>query len=217
VGSDSIRVDLNFPSLDVQSGTSAGVAVLDDDLFSATVLHKMEHALGFQHEHQSPESNCDAEFNWQIIYPNYLQRYGWDKSKVDANLPALVRSPRLRMTAYDRRSIMHYYCAEWMFTNGRASSCFVPHNTTLSLLDRGSISAAYPKDPRKQLELVKDREQNARQILKDLALSEDQKKMIEEKITQAVSTISNGISISGISCSTSRNEFNRSARRKPQY
>jgi hypothetical protein len=33
--------------------------------FETTVLHEFGHALGFQHEHQSPVGGCDLDFRWE--------------------------------------------------------------------------------------------------------------------------------------------------------
>jgi hypothetical protein len=32
-----------------------------------TILHEFGHAIGFQHEHQSPASGCSEEFNWAAL------------------------------------------------------------------------------------------------------------------------------------------------------
>ena len=73
------------------------------------VLHEFGHALGFHHEHQSPDADCD--FDWPKLYdflggsPNY-----WTKAKVDHNLRQLTKGG-LTYSAHDIHSIMHYSCS----------------------------------------------------------------------------------------------------------
>ncbi|WP_188519096.1 M12 family metallopeptidase [Alsobacter metallidurans] len=195
VGTDSIRVDRATPSLNIEAGNSDGSALSDAALFKQVVLHELGHALGMQHEHQSPDARCDLEFNWETIYATYWQNFRWDRAKVDENLRSLIKSARLRTSGYDKNSIMHYYFPAWMFRLGQASSCFVEHNTTISRLDGESISAAYPSDPAKQVELIKGRERKAKEVLSGLGLSAESTKSISDKINEVVQTAAPGLSV----------------------
>jgi len=196
VGSDSIRVDLTKPSLNIQDGAGNGQVLIDQLSFRATVLHEMGHALALQHEHQSPEAGCEDELKWDVIYAAFQTEYGWDKSKVDANLRSLVKSPRFRTTEYDPKSIMHYSFPGWMFTAGEGSKCFVGHNKDISELDKKAIAIAYPDSPKGQMDYLRSRGDFAQQVLTDLGVTSQQKERIGALINKTVVTAAPGFSIS---------------------
>ncbi|WP_051907926.1 hypothetical protein [Flavimarina sp. Hel_I_48] len=110
--------------------------------WAATTLHEFGHALGFQHEHQSPAYTCD--FDWPSLYdylggaPNY-----WTKAKVDHNLRQLQEGG-LTFSAHDKNSIMHYSFPAWMFISKEESPCFTAVNTELSEEDKRMMQIAYP-------------------------------------------------------------------------
>jgi hypothetical protein len=97
-----------------------------------------------EHEHQSPDAKCDAEFDWSKVYARMQSVYGWSKSEVDFNLRTKLNDGRLRVTPYDKASIMHYYFEPWMFTKGTASSCYVGNNLEPSAADFQLIRESYP-------------------------------------------------------------------------
>lgn len=127
------------------------------------VLHEFGHALGFHHEHQSPSTVCD--FDWELVYeylagpPNY-----WPKSKVDHNLGQL-QSGGLTFSAHDAKSIMHYSFPAWMFIKKEESSCFTPENNQLSEMDQKMMGEAYPFDDRLIAATDQRRIRNLDQIL----------------------------------------------------
>ncbi len=110
--------------------------------WAGVTLHEFGHALGFQHEHQSPATTCD--FDWPSLYnylggsPNY-----WTKAKVDHNLRQL-KEGGLTFSAYDKNSIMHYSFPAWMFISKDKSPCFTEENTELSKEDKRMMQVAYP-------------------------------------------------------------------------
>jgi hypothetical protein len=130
VGTDSRRYKLDGPSLNVDYPQGRTWETMDKKELSRLILHELGHALALEHEHQSPEANCDAEFDWPKVYASIP----WSKTEVDFNLRTKYAAPRLRTTAYDKASIMHYYFEPWMFTMGTKSKCFVGHNLNLLLL-----------------------------------------------------------------------------------
>lgn len=171
VGSDSIDVAVAGPnqaSMNFQDFTNG----LPPD-WQGVVLHEFGHAIGFEHEHQSPAGNCDAQFRWNDD-PGYIQTkdmYGsfvadssgkhpgiytvlggppndWTHQTVDFNLRQLPNTTDYRYSAFDKASIMMYSFPDWMFVNGSASSCYTGENLTLSAADEQVALAAYPRDTR---------------------------------------------------------------------
>ena len=106
VGTESRSDDSRQPSLDINS-TSVPSDQSKLKHLVHTILHEFGHALGLEHEHQSPEAHCDQELNWDAIYKAYAA-HGVAPDNVKTNFKALVASDRLRMTPYDQKSIMHY-------------------------------------------------------------------------------------------------------------
>jgi hypothetical protein len=167
VGTDSIKpslVNANEASMNFQGFTDG----LPAD-WQGVVLHEFGHALGFEHEHQSPDAPCDTEFRWnddpgyarkrdvygQFIPDDQGRRPGiytllegppnkWSEEQINFNLKKLPFSADFLMGAFDKTSIMKYYFDDWMFTNGIHSGCYSGENLTLSSQDKIFVANAYP-------------------------------------------------------------------------
>ncbi|MEZ0003180.1 M12 family metallopeptidase [Sinorhizobium fredii] len=124
------------------SGMGDGRPLTDGQ--KGTVLHEFGHALGLEHEHQSPVANCEAEFDWNYLYSSF----GWSKEQVDRNMrKLLINQSRsgLILTEFDTQSIMLYSLPVEAFKLGQASSCYISRkNNTLSEADLFTIQEAYP-------------------------------------------------------------------------
>jgi hypothetical protein len=182
VGIDSMDAKLQKEaSLNVGEFAGRDFDAIPKDRLRGVILHELGHALGLQHEHQSPESRCADEFDWDKIYgglggpPN-----NWSKEVVDENLRPLVAGPRLTTTPYDRKSIMHYALPVWMFKAGDKSTCFVPENRALSDGDRALIKAAYPAAAKAQEQYLAESGERIEGALKAAGVTQEQAKAIAE-------------------------------------
>jgi len=153
------EITLNLSGFDVQLPVN----------WKTVVLHEFGHALGFHHEHQSPDFECD--FDWPKVYdylagpPNY-----WPKWKVDHNLRQLKRG-NLTYSAHDKNSIMHYSFPAWMFITGEDSQCHTPENLELSAEDKKMMAEAYPVEPVRIQRLDAYRMDNLESLAKNRSLT----------------------------------------------
>jgi hypothetical protein len=135
------------------------------------VRHEFGHALGFEHEHQAPDGNCDAHFRWDDD-PGYVKtppggpfgidaqnrRPGiytylsgppnsWSREMIDFNLRQFKDTPDLT-GVFDKHSIMMYHFDDWMLIGSTQDPCYTDENLLLSDLDRQGLLKAYPRDPK---------------------------------------------------------------------
>lgn len=117
------------------------------DYEHSVVLHEFGHALGFEHEHQSPKSGCQEQFNWPYLYNSM----GWDPEKVRFNMARFDQSSSmngLESTAFDRSSVMLYSLNPEAFLQPGLASCYIPTaNTRLSPVDISAARYLYPPIP----------------------------------------------------------------------
>ncbi|MGB9435054.1 MAG: hypothetical protein WBQ89_22605 [Candidatus Acidiferrum sp.] len=199
VGQDSIKPSLRAPSI-----ASMNFEGFDDDPpaageLRATVLHEFGHAIGFEHEHQSPNSPCDQEYRWsddpgyvrtQDIHREFIpdsqgRKPGiytvlegppnnWDKEKIDFNLKQFANSSDWNLTSFDPTSIMKYVFQAWMYRDLAASTstgCYGPPNLNLSAEDRKAADSAYPRDAAQAKKLLSQQISVSQQFLARKALS----------------------------------------------
>lgn len=132
------------------------------------VLHEFGHALGFEHELQSPLAQCGFRYYDDPGYVLNLNADGvpipigtlrpglytyfagepnrWDQARVDANLRAIEASSDYYTSAsFDNRSIMRYLFPHYLFEAGARSPCWSERgNVELSQLDLDGAREVYP-------------------------------------------------------------------------
>jgi hypothetical protein len=180
VGTDSIRPDV-IPlkvSLNIQTD-GLPYEKLDPEQLKSTMLHELGHALGLLHEHQSPASRCNDEFDWPKIMDAFTRNGPdgkpiWTEAQVRHNFEALVASPRLKTLPYDTHSIMHYALPAWMFKRGEQSRCFVTEAVDLSDEDRETILQAYPPEANLQGKYLSQSAASMGQVMSSLNLDAEQ-------------------------------------------
>lgn len=135
IGTDARSITQRIPTMNFGWFTDS----TPDYEFSRTIIHEFGHALGLQHEHQSPAANI--QWNRQKVYeyyagePNY-----WSQAYVDSNVFNKYNSTTTNYSSFDSQSIMLYSIPASLTLNGWSSGW----NTVLSEMDKRFISEQYP-------------------------------------------------------------------------
>jgi hypothetical protein len=151
IGTDSLSPSLVQNNLASMNFGGWDFQQLADPRFTGVVLHEFGHALGFHHEHQSPGTDCSAEYDWDKLYAWYWDQYKWPKAKVDQNLRPLLRDvSAYEWSTRDAGSIMIYTSNTKFLIKGQASKCNFTENYALSELDKQGGQRSYPAQGSKQ-------------------------------------------------------------------
>jgi hypothetical protein len=197
VGKDSIKPGLRAPKI-ASMNFEGFTEELPED-WQATVLHEFGHALGFEHEHQSPKSPCEPEYRWsddpgyiptqnmhhEFVADNQGRKPGiytvlggapnrWSKEQIDFNLKQFAPSADWYLISFDPSSIMKYAFPDWMFRDvavSTKSGCYGPPNLALSVEDQKAAAVAYPRDPQSVQLLLNEKLRVSHDVLSSKGLS----------------------------------------------
>ncbi len=121
-------------------------ALQDPREFNRIVLHEFGHAIGLEHEFQSPNGMCNAKLDWDKARAFYRQHMGWSGADVDSNLKTINTHGRsLLVSPYDVKSIMQYALPAEVFSDGTADPCYTARTYELSPTDKIWVGRMYPK------------------------------------------------------------------------
>lgn len=131
VGTDALTIEAGKPTMHLGCKPS-------DPAFKTTVLHEFGHALGLVHEHQHPQANIP--WNKKKVYETFIGP-NFNKDDIDLNILAPLDMSDLRISPYDKTSIMHYPIDK-SFTDGTWE---VGLNSKPSKQDIEFVKMIYPK------------------------------------------------------------------------
>ncbi|HEY9702834.1 MAG TPA: M12 family metallopeptidase [Allocoleopsis sp.] len=107
-----------------------------EEEFRRVVLHEFGHAIGLEHELQSPASTI--QWDTLQVYRYYDSVYKWEKEKVDSNIFQPIQTGAF--TKFDPKSIMIYAVPAILTKNKIA----IPWPENLSSIDKSTIKKYYP-------------------------------------------------------------------------
>lgn len=161
-----------------------------------TTRHEFLHALGFNHEHQSPMGGCDAQFRWdddagyqfaqdangQYVTDSSGRRPGiytylsgapnhWSRAKVDHNLRQ-APSGSGTAGAFDRASIMLYRFPPLFYVSTPNPCAPLGGGDDLSAGDVAGLKFLYPSTPA-NVEAIAGRHANVRKAIAEAATIRD--------------------------------------------
>lgn len=129
---------LNKPSMNL--GFDAGLAI---NKKRRAVLHEFGHALGLEHEHQSPKGACISEYDREKLFSFLRDTKGWTDEQITLQL-GLMDKKGIIATEFDKDSIMIYGFPAKYYRAGQLSHCYAAERERLSAMDAKLVSDLYP-------------------------------------------------------------------------
>lgn len=130
---------------DTKSGPSIflqGITAYEPDRAQQTIMHEVLHALGFNHEFQLQDANCNFK------KAEIMAAYGWTDQQYQTNFKQLETNVRSYIwSTYDPTSIMKYYFEPDYLVEGKDSKCYSTNNLLPSSRDYQGLKLAYPQGP----------------------------------------------------------------------
>ena len=148
------------------------------------VLHEFGHAIGLEHENQSPEAHCSDQIDWPKAEKYYYEHMHWSPKTVHENLetmtiPMRAAKDALKISDYDPKSIMQYAMPAEIFKEGTSASCKTKLNYDLSDTDRKWVEGLYSDQ---QASLKKAMLDTTDKILKQGSVPDEERKAAISRI-----------------------------------
>ena len=105
LGVDAKTIKSNEATMNLQ--LKAGVFGDMREEWDRVALHEVLHAIGLEHEHQSPKAT-ELIWNKKRVYEYYEQTQGWTKEQIDFQVINRSKASRFIATDFDATSIMEY-------------------------------------------------------------------------------------------------------------
>ena len=134
IGTDARRISSTEPTMNYGWLTPD----TSEQEYRRVVLHEFGHALGFNHEHQSPAGGI--LWNRDKAFAYYSKMNGWDAEKVEMNVFQSADASQTRYSNFDPKSIMLYPIPTELTLNGFSSG----NNSELSDNDKIFAGEVYP-------------------------------------------------------------------------
>jgi hypothetical protein len=156
----------------------------DSEEVKRIVLHEFGHAIGLEHENQSPEAHCSDQIDWPKAEKYYQEHMHWSPKTVHENLetmaiPMRAAKDALKISGYDPKSIMQYAMPAEIFKEGTSASCMTKLNYDLSDTDKKWVEGLYSDQ---QADIKRAMLDTTDKILKQGGVPDDERKAAIAKI-----------------------------------